>query len=50
MKLHPASADAGDSCEAGKKDFNKSPLTIYRKPEAKGWGRPFGGATSEAVQ
>jgi len=50
MKLHPASADAADSCEAGKKDFNKSPLAIYRKSEAKGWGETFWRATSEAVQ
>ena len=33
----------GDAPKAGDKVFNKSTPTIYRKPEAKGWGETFGG-------
>ena len=32
----------GDAPEAGEEGFAKSYPTIYRNPEAKGWGEPFG--------
>ena len=33
----------GDAPNAGKEVFNDATPTIYRKPEAKGWGDTFGG-------
>ena len=33
----------GDAPKAGEEVFEKSSPTIYRKPEAKGWGDTFGG-------
>ncbi len=33
----------GDAPNAGRSLFNKSTPTIYRKPDAKGWGDTFGG-------
>ena len=33
----------GDAPKAGEEVFNGSTPTIYRKPEAKGWGETFGG-------
>jgi len=33
----------GDAPKAGEEVFTKSPPTIYRKPEAKGWGDTFAG-------
>ena len=33
----------GDAPKEGKEVFKKANPTIYRKPEAKGWGDTFGG-------
>ena len=33
----------GDAPKAGEEVFTKAPSTIYRKPEAKGWGETWGG-------
>ena len=33
----------GDAPKAGKIIFSEASPTIYRKPEAKGWGDTFGG-------
>jgi len=32
----------GDIPKVGKGVFADAPTTIYRKPEAKGWGKTFG--------
>jgi hypothetical protein len=33
----------GDAPKAGESVFSRATPTIYRKPEAKGWGDTFGG-------
>jgi len=33
----------GDAPKAGREVFKYATPTIYRKPEAKGWGETFGG-------
>jgi len=33
----------GDAPKEGEEIFSRSTPTIYRKPEAKGWGDTFGG-------
>jgi hypothetical protein len=33
----------GDAPKAGERVFSSATPTIYRKPEAKGWGERFGG-------
>ena len=39
----------GDAPKAGESVFSRATPTIYRKPEAKGWGETFGGRPVELI-